>query len=122
MRHHRKVKYLGRDTDHRYAMLRNLSVSLIENGYVKTTVERAKALRSFIEPLITFGKRGDLSSRRLVLKRLPSKKAVGKLFEKVAPIYKERNGGYTRIVKLSERKGDNAPLALIELVDRDKLK
>ena len=122
MRHHRVVKHLGRNTAHRYAMLRNLAVALIEHGSVCTTLVRAKVLRSYIEPLITLGKKGDLSARRLALRRLPNKRAIGKLFSVIAPLCSDRNGGYTRILKIGEREGDNAKIAIIELVDKEKMK
>jgi large subunit ribosomal protein L17 len=122
MRHHRVIKQLGRKTAHRYAMLRNLAASLIEHGSISTTYVRAKVLKSFVEPLITLGKKGDLSARRLALRRLPNKKAVTKLFTDIAPLYTERHGGYTRVLKMGTRDGDNAQLALVELVDKEKIK
>jgi large subunit ribosomal protein L17 len=122
MRHHRVIKHLGRDTAHRYAMLRNLAAELIEHGSISTTLVRAKVLRSYIEPLITLGKKGDLSARRLALRKLPNKKAIGKLFAVIAPFYNDRMGGYTRILKIGERDGDNSKVAIIELVDKEKLK
>jgi large subunit ribosomal protein L17 len=122
MRHHRVIKHLGRDTAHRYAMLRNLAAELIEHASISTTLVRAKVLRRYIEPLITLGKRGDLSARRLALRKLPNKKAVGKLFSVIAPLYNDRSGGYTRILKIDERDGDNSKVAIIELVDKEKLK
>jgi large subunit ribosomal protein L17 len=103
-------------------MLRGLAICLVENGKITTTLERARALRSFLEPLITLGKKGDLSARRLVLRRLPNKDSVNTIFEKIAPVYKERNGGYIRIIKAGFRAGDNAKIAIIELVDNDKIK
>lgn len=122
MRHRKTIRYLGRKTSHRYAMLRGLAICLVENGKITTTLERARALRSFLEPLITLGKKGDLSARRLVLRRLPNKDSVNTIFEKIAPVYKERNGGYIRIIKAGFRAGDNAKIAIIELVDNDKIK
>jgi len=118
MRHRKSGKKLGKPTYARVAMLRNMAYSLIMNHRIETTVDRAKALRGFIEPLITLGKKGDLSARRLALRRLPNKQAVHTLFEEVAPVFKERNGGYTRIIKTSIRRGDNAQLAIIEFVDK----
>jgi large subunit ribosomal protein L17 len=118
MRHLNKKKKLGRRTpSQRKAMVRNLAVSLIEHGRIKTTHARAVALRRFVEPLITFAKRGDLHARREVLKKLPQKEAVNKLFHEIAPIYSDRPGGYTRIVKLGFRDNDRAKVSLIELVD-----
>ena len=122
MRHRRVIKHLGRNTAHRYAMMRNLAASLIEHCSINTTLVRAKVLRSYIESLITLGKKGDLSARRLALRRLPDKKAINKLFSTIAPLYTERNGGYTRILKVGEREGDNAEVAIIELVDKEKIK
>lgn len=118
MRHRNSGKKLGKPTYARIAMLRSMAISLINHGRIETTVDRAKALRVFVEPLITLGKKKDLSSRRLALRRLPNKDAVNVLFEKIAPVFSERNGGYTRILKTSVRRGDNAQLAIIELVDK----
>ena len=113
MANHRK---LGITTDHRVAMLRNMTVSLINHGRIVTTVTRAKELRRVSERMITLGKRGDLHARRQALAYIYDKNAVYKLFEEVAPKYKERNGGYTRILKMGPRRGDGAELAIIELV------
>lgn len=113
MANHRK---LGVKTDHRVAMLRNMTASLINNGRIVTTVTRAKELRRVAERMITLGKRGDLHARRQALAYIYDKNAVYKLFEEVAPNYKERNGGYTRILKVGPRKGDGAEMAIIELV------
>lgn len=118
MRHRNSGKKLGKPTYARIAMLRSMAISLINYGRIETTVDRAKALRVFVEPLITLGKKKDLSSRRLALRRLTNKDAVNVLFEKIAPVFSERNGGYTRILKTSVRRGDNAQLAIIELVDK----
>ncbi len=117
MRHKKSGKKLGRPTAHRIAMLRNMTVSLIEHGRIETTVTRAKALKTFVEPLITLGKKGDLASRRLALKRLPNKSAVHQLFDVVAPKFAERPGGYTRVIKTGVRRGDNAQMAIIEFVE-----
>lgn len=117
MRHKKSGKKLGRPTAHRIAMLRNMTVSLIEHGRIETTVTRAKALKVFVEPLVTLGKKGDLASRRLALRRLPNKAAVHQLFDVIAPIFANRPGGYTRIIKTGFRKGDNAPMAIIEFVE-----
>jgi large subunit ribosomal protein L17 len=113
MGNHRK---LGFTTDHRVAMLRNMTADLINHGRIVTTVTRAKELRRTAERMITLGKRGDLHARRQALAYIYDKNAVYKLFEEVAPGYKDRNGGYTRILKLGPRKGDGAEMAIIELV------
>jgi large subunit ribosomal protein L17 len=120
MRHRKSGKKLGRPTAHRYAMLRNMAISLVEHGRIETTVTRAKALKIFLEPIITLGKKGDLSARRLALKKLPNKKTVHKIFEEVAPKFADRPGGYTRVIKSSVRRGDNAQLAIIEFVENIK--
>ncbi len=99
-------------------MLSNMAASLFENEMIKTTGPRAKALRSFAESLVTFAKQGDLSARRQVLRRIPNKKIVSKLFDELAQRYQSRSGGYTRIVKLGPRRGDAAELCILELVDR----
>ena len=118
MRHLNKKKRLGRRTPaQRKAMLKNLAVSLIEHKRIKTTHARAKALRKFIEPLITMAKRGDLHARREVLKKIHQKDTVTTLFHEIAPVYAERPGGYTRIIKLGFRDNDRAKVSLIELVD-----
>lgn len=113
MANHRK---LGFKTDHRVAMLRNMTASLIEHGKIVTTVTRAKELRKVAEKMITLGKRGDLHARRQALAYLYKKESVYKLFEEVAPKYQDRNGGYTRILKMGPRRGDGAEMAIIELV------
>lgn len=110
---HRK---LGFQTDHRVAMLRNMTSSLIQHGRIVTTVSRAKELRRVVERMITLGKRGDLHARRQALAFIYDKDSVYKLFEEVAPKYKERNGGYTRILKMGPRRGDGAEMVIIELV------
>jgi large subunit ribosomal protein L17 len=118
MRHLNKTKKLGRRTpSQRKAMLRNLAVTLIEHKKIKTTHARAVALRRFIEPLVTFAKRGDLNARRQVLKKLPQKETVNILFNDIAPVYADRPGGYTRIIKLGFRDNDRAKVSLIEFVD-----
>ena len=101
-------------------MLSNMAASLFENEVIKTTGPRAKALRSFAESLVTFAKKGDLSARRQVLRRIPNKKIVSKLFDELAQRYQSRSGGYTRIVKLGPRRGDAAELCIVELVDRTR--
>ena len=118
MRHLNKKKRLGRRTPaQRKAMLKNLAVSLIEHKRIKTTHARAKALRKFIEPLITIAKRGDLHARREVLKKIHQKETVTTLFNEIAPVFADRPGGYTRIIKLGFRDNDRAKVSLIELVD-----
>lgn len=107
---------LGRETDHRLAMLRNLVTSLLRNGKIETTVQKAKETRRMAEKMITLGKRGDLHARRQVLAYVYDETVVKQLFEEIAPKYAERNGGYTRILKLGHRKGDGAEMAIIELV------
>ncbi len=117
MRHRKSGKRLGKSTSHRYSMLRSMASSLVEYGRIETTVDRAKALRQFVEPLITLGKKGDLSARRLALRRLPNKKTVHKIFDEVSPMFQNRPGGYTRILKTGFRQGDNANTAIIEFVE-----
>ena len=118
MRHANKKKKLGRRTpSQRKAMVKNLAVSLIEHKRIKTTHARAVALRRFIEPLITAAKKGDLHSRRQVLKKIHQKTTVDMLFNEIAPVFADRPGGYTRIIKLGFRDNDRAKVSLIELVD-----
>lgn len=118
MRHGNKKKKLGRRTpSQRKAMVKNLAVSLIEHKRIKTTHARAVALRRFIEPLITAAKKGDLHSRRQVLKKIHQKTTVDMLFNEIAPVFADRPGGYTRIIKLGFRDNDRAKVSLIELVD-----
>ena len=117
MRHHRAGKKLGRDPAHRKALYANLAGSLIEHGRVKTTVTKAKAVKPFVEQMISLGKRGDLHARRQALSELRSRDVVEKLFEEVAPRFADRPGGYSRIVKLGPRLGDAAEMAYLELVD-----
>jgi large subunit ribosomal protein L17 len=112
----KKGPRLGSGPAHQRLMLSGLASSLIRDGKIKTTEARAKAVRPVVEKLITKAKKGDLASRRLVLKTIPDREIVHKLFAEVGPQYAERNGGYTRIVKLGYRKGDAAPMALIELI------
>ncbi len=119
MRHRKKGRKLGVSPAHRRAMLRNLAINLIEHHRIQTTDARAKELRRFIEPLITFAKRGDLHARRQVLRRIPNKNAVATLFNEIAPVYTDRPGGYTRIVKLGFRDNDRADVSLIEFVDME---
>lgn len=105
-------------TSHRIASFRNMAKSLIENSRVETTLDKAKVLRTVVEPLITLGKKGDLAARRLALSKLPHTPTIHRLFDVVAPVFKDRKGGYTRILRLGRRKGDNAQMALIEFVDQ----
>ena len=121
MRHRKSGKKLNRNSSHRQAMFRNMAVSLIEHEVIKTTVVKAKELRRFAEPLITLSKEDTVANRRLAFDRTRSKAAVGKLFSEIGPRSKDRNGGYTRILKCGFRQGDSAPMAFIELVDRNGL-
>ena len=119
MRHQRAGKKLGRDPEHRKALLSNLAGSLIEHGRIRTTEAKAKAVKPFAEQMITLGKRGDLHARRQALSQLRSQDVVHMLFADVAPRFAERPGGYTRIVKLGPRQGDAADMVYLELVDFD---
>ena len=119
MRHARSGKKLGRDSAHRKALYSNLAGALITHGRIETTEAKAKAVRPYAEKLITLGKRGDLHARRQAMAELRSNDVVHKLFADIAPRFSERNGGYTRVVKLGPRQGDAAQMALIELVDFD---
>ncbi len=116
MRHRKKGRKLSRTLSHRKALLRNLAISLIMNGKIVTTEPKAKELRRVVEKLISKAKEGTLHVRRQVIAFIPHKEAVRKLFNEIAPRYKDRNGGYTRILKIGEREGDSAFMALIELV------
>ncbi len=117
MRHGKKINHLGRKTAHRKSMLANMACSLIEHKRINTTVAKAKALKQFVEPLVTKSKEDTTHNRRLVFTKLRSKESVAELFRDVAPKVGDRPGGYTRIIKLGNRLGDNADMALIELVD-----
>ena len=119
MRHRKAGRKLNRNSSHRKALFKNLSIALIEQDIIRTTLPKAKELRRFIEPLITLAKVDSVANRRLAFNKLRSDSAVGKLFSTVAVNSKDRNGGYTRIIKAGFRYGDNAPMAYIELVDRD---
>ena len=119
MRHGYAHRRLGRTVEHRKAMLANMACSLIEHEQIKTTLPKAKELRRIAEKLITLGKRGDLHARRLAAADLKQDAAVAKLFATLGPRYKDRQGGYTRVLKAGFRYGDMAPMAIIELVDRD---
>src|ERR671922_1399711 len=117
MRHNRAGRRLGRTTSHRIAMFRNMVTSFLNHEKITTTDAKAKELRSIAEKMITLGKRGDLHAMRQAAAYIRDKKVVTKLFSTIAPRFKERDGGYTRIVKLGIRPGDNAPLSVIELVE-----
>ena len=118
MRHRHSGRQLNRNSSHRKAMFRNMTVSLVEHELIKTTVAKAKELRGFAEPLITLAKNDSLANRRLAFDRTRSKETVGKLFTELGPRYQERPGGYIRILKCGYRAGDKAPMAYVELVDR----
>ncbi|MDX2495995.1 MAG: 50S ribosomal protein L17 [Desulfuromusa sp.] len=117
MRHNKSGRRLGRKPDHRQHMMKNMVTSFFENEKITTTVTRAKELRKLVDKMITLGKRGDLHARRQVLRVIQDQKVVTKLFEMISPRYAQRPGGYTRIIKLENRQGDNAPMAIIELVE-----
>ena len=118
MRHRHRGRQLNRNSSHRKAMFRNMAVSLVEHELIKTTLPKAKELRSYAEPLITLAKKDSVANRRLAFDRTRSKEAVGKLFDELGPRYAERPGGYIRILKCGFRTGDKAPMAYVELVDR----
>jgi large subunit ribosomal protein L17 len=118
MRHGHGLRKLNRTSSHRLAMLQNMMNSLIEHEVIKTTLPKAKELRRVIEPMITLAKEATLSNRRLAFNRLRDRDSVTKLFNDLGPRFKTRPGGYTRILKMGYRVGDNAPMALVELVDR----
>ncbi|MEJ7139291.1 50S ribosomal protein L17 [Amphibiibacter pelophylacis] len=118
MRHRNGLKKLNRTSSHRTAMFRNMSVSLITHEAIKTTLPKAKSLRGVVEPLITLGKVDTVANRRLAFARLRDDAAVAKLFTVLGPRYAARPGGYTRVLKMGFRVGDNAPMAFMELVDR----
>ncbi|OMH28424.1 50S ribosomal protein L17 [Motiliproteus sp. MSK22-1] len=118
MRHRKSGRQLNRNSSHRQAMFKNMSVSLFEHEVIKTTLPKAKELRRVAEPLITLAKEDSVANRRLAFSRTRSKVAVGKLFNELGPRYASRPGGYIRILKCGFRAGDNAPMAYVELVDR----
>src|SRR6476619_8156591 len=118
MRHGHGLRKLNRTSSHRLAMLQNMMNSLIEHEAIKTTVPKAKELRRVIEPMITLAKKPTVANRRLAFDRLRDRDIVTKLFNELGPRYQARPGGYTRILKMGFRVGDNAPMALVELVDR----
>ena len=117
MRHNKRGRKLSRKTAHRKALMSNLAVALITHKKIKTTDAKAKELRTYVEPLITFAKRGDLHARRQVLKKIRHKNVVRELFDNIGPSFSNRNGGYTRITKLGFRDNDCAPVSIIEFVD-----
>jgi large subunit ribosomal protein L17 len=121
MRHGHGLRKLNRTTSHRLAMLRNMTVSLLRHEEITTTLPKAKELRRVVEPMITLGKKPSLANRRLAFDRLRDRGIVEKLFGDLGPRYAKRNGGYLRILKSGFRKGDNAPLALVTLMDRPEL-
>ena len=118
MRHRQSNRKLNRTTSHRLAMLRNMTNSLLQHEVIKTTLPKAKELRRVAEPLITLGKKPSLANRRLAFDRLRDRDVVVKLFDELGPRFQNRNGGYLRILKFGFRQGDNAPMALVELLDR----
>ena len=118
MRHGHGLRKLGRTTSHRLAMLRNMTVSLLRHEEITTTLPKAKELRRVAEPMITLGKKPSLANRRLAFNRLRDRDIVSKLFDDLGPRFAKRNGGYLRILKKGFRKGDNAPLALVTLMER----
>jgi large subunit ribosomal protein L17 len=117
MRHLKKGRHLHRKSSHRKALLCNLAVSILTNGRVQTTEAKAKEVRSLVDRIITWGKRGDLHARRLTARQVQSRTIVKKVFDELAPRYRDRPGGYTRIMKMGFRHGDNAPVVIMELVD-----
>ena len=122
MRHRHGLRKLNRTSSHRLAMLRNMTVSLLKHEVIQTTLPKAKELRRVVEPMITLGKQATLANRRLAFNRLRDRGIVAKLFSELGPRYAKRNGGYLRILKYGFRKGDNAPMALVELLDRPEPK
>lgn len=118
MRHRQSGRQLNRNSSHRKAMFRNMSISLVEHELIRTTLPKAKELRRVIEPLITLAKKDSVANRRLAFSRVNCKSTVGKLFNDLGPRYEARPGGYIRILKCGHRTGDKAPMAYVELVDR----
>ena len=121
MKHRHGLKKLNKTSSHRLAMFRNMTNSLLKHEVIKTTLPKAKALRKVFEPIITLGKEPTLANRRLAFNRLRDRDMVTKLFDELGPRYKARAGGYLRILKFGFRVGDNAPMALVELVDRPEV-
>ena len=120
MRHRVKKKHFGRTTNQRKALFRNLIVNLILHERIETTVAKAKAVKGLAEKVITLGRRGDLHARRLAYSKIPNRKAVAKLFNEIGPRFRDRNGGYLRIIKTRNRLKDQAPLAVLEFVDYEE--
>ena len=121
MRHRLGLRKLNRTSSHRLAMLRNMTNSLLKHEVIKTTLPKAKELRRVVEPMITLGKVATVANRRLAFNRLRDRDMVTKLFNELGPRYAKRNGGYLRILKYGFRQGDNAPMALVELMDRPEI-
>ena len=121
MRHRHGLRKLNRTSSHRLAMLRNMTVSLLRDEAIKTTLPKAKELRRVVEPILTLGKTDTLANKRLAFSRLRDREIVGKLFSELGPRYAARNGGYLRILKMGFRVGDNAPMAYVELLDRPEV-
>ena len=121
MRHRLGLRKLNRTSSHRLAMLRNMTNSLLKHEVIKTTLPKAKELRRVVEPMITLGKIATVANRRLAFSRLRDRDMVTKLFSELGPRYAKRNGGYLRILKYGFRQGDNAPMAMVELMDRPEL-
>ncbi len=119
MRHGKKGRKLNRTASHRKAMFANMAASIIEHEQIVTTLPKAKEIRSIVDKLITLGKRGDLHARRQAISQIQDQVQVRKLFDELGPRYAERHGGYTRVLKAGFRRGDNAPMAVVELVDRN---
>ena len=117
MRHLKKGRALHRESSHRKALLCNLAVSVLTHERIRTTEAKAKEVRGLVDRIITWGKRGDIHARRLTLKKVRSRTVVKKVFDELAPRYRDRPGGYTRIMKMGPRQGDNAPIVMMELVD-----
>ncbi|MDP6437619.1 MAG: 50S ribosomal protein L17 [Gammaproteobacteria bacterium] len=121
MRHRKSGRILGRKSSHRKAMYRNMAASLIQHETIRTTVSKAKELRRVVEPLITLAKEDGVANRRLAFDRLRDKQSVGKLFNELGPRFKERPGGYLRILKAGNRPGDAAPMAIVQLLDQPEV-
>ena len=119
MKHGIKGRKLGRNSAHRKALFRNLSIALLEHGMIKTTLPKAKDLRPYVEKIMTIAKKDTLANRRLAISILGNQKIIDKLFKEIGPKISERNGGYTRIMKYGFRVGDKAPMAIVEIIDRD---
>lgn len=119
MRHRKTGRRFGRTSSHRKAMFQNMVNSILRHGMIKTTLPKAKDLRRFVEPMITLAKEDSVAKRRLAFARLRDEEIVTKLFKEIGPRFKERQGGYVRILKCGNRKGDCAPMAIVEFVDRD---